>query len=161
MTQHHFSLTLRATPQAPGDERTAKRLGRRHVVESEGKPPIEGSSAVAFFGEVERWNPEELFLAALAQCHYLSYLFVAERAGLVVRDYRCGAQAILEVEPSGAGQIVRVTLTPEVSVDLGMGERARQLHHEAHELCFIARSVACEVSWDDTVVEVSPPDTQH
>ena len=161
MAAHQFSLSLIATLQPGGKQRTAKRQARRHVLESEGKPSIEGSSAAAFHGEVDRWNPEELFLAALAQCHYLSYLFVAERAGLVVHDYRCGAQAILEVEPSGAGQITRVTLTPQVSVDPGMGERASALHHEAHELCFIARSVACEVSVDDSVVEVSPPDTQH
>ena len=37
-----------------------------------------GSSDRVFHGDRERWNPEELLLAALSECHMLSYLHVAD-----------------------------------------------------------------------------------
>ena len=48
---------------------------------------IAGSSDRVFYGDRERWNPEELLIAALSQCHMLSYLHVATNHGVVVRAY--------------------------------------------------------------------------
>ena len=160
VTRHEFVLNLAADGARSDGDARPQRAARRHTISAEGKPDISGSSAVVFHGEMDRWNPEELFLAALPQCHFLSYLFVASRAGLEVISYRCQSRATLEVDREGRGRITAVELLPEVHVANGEATRASALHAEAHDVCFIARSVSCEVTWRDSVVEVSPPDTQ-
>ena len=60
---------------------------RDHEVNGQGKPTIPGSSDPAFRGAAERWNPEELLVVSLSQCHMLWYLDLASRAGIVVVEY--------------------------------------------------------------------------
>ena len=121
-------------------------LARRHTIVAEGKPDIEGTSARVFHGETSRWNPEELLVAALAQCHFLSFVYLAGLAQIEIRDVEIDATGTLRVEDSGAGQMVRVELRPRVEVPISQRDVAQALHHDAHEACFIARSVNFEVA---------------
>ena len=129
------------------------------MVSAEHKPPLRGSAAATFHGEVERWNPEELFLASLAQCHLLSLLYVFERDGVGEVECTIDAEAILLVEPSGAGRITAVTLTPTTRTD-AEAAAVYAAHAEAEKLCFIANSVSCEVTVTPQVVSASASDTQ-
>ncbi len=53
----------------------------------------------------------------------------------------------------GSGRMTEVILYPRVTIaDASMRERARELHHKAHELCFIANSVNFEVRYEDDVI---------
>src|SRR5664280_282139 len=61
---------------------------RDHVVVARGRPPILGSSDPAFLGSRDRWNPEQLLVASIAQCHLLWYLHLACWSGVVVHSYR-------------------------------------------------------------------------
>jgi len=106
-----------------------------------GKRPIEGSAARPFHGDAERWNPEEQLIAALAQCHMLSYLHVATQAGIVVQSYTDAATGALHVESDGSGALVEVVLRPVVTISAGDPAAALALHAEANRLCFIANSV--------------------
>jgi len=65
------------------------------------------------------------------------------QAGIEVVAYEDHADGeMTEVEADGAGQFVRVTLRPHVTLAPGSDTaRALSLHHQAHENCFIARSV--------------------
>ena len=121
-----------------------KAFSRDHVVRVDGmhgKHPIEGSSARPFHGDAERWNPEEQLIAALAQCHLLSYLHVATQAGVVVESYTDAATGTLHVEADGSGALVEVVLHPVVTISAGDPATAVALHAEANRLCFIANSV--------------------
>lgn len=119
-----------------------RQYGREHVVTAAGKPPIEGSADRAFHGDADRWNPEQLLLSALSQCHMLSYLHVAVRHGVVVLAYSDAASATLQTTPDGGGRLTSATLRPTVTVaEPGMRDLAESLHHEASALCFIAASV--------------------
>jgi len=138
---HTFEVSLRAS-SPDGPTRTE---ARAHVLMAEHKPPLQGSSAPTFHGDEAKWNPEELFAAALAQCHYLSYVYVAGEAGLTIHGYHCVTTAHLSLSPDG-GQITSVELIPEVTVTPGDEDLAQQLHARAHDECFIARSVSCEVT---------------
>ena len=60
---------------------------RDHDVSGEAKPTIPGTADPAFGGDLTRWNPEELFVASLSQCHMLEFLARAARAGVVVTRY--------------------------------------------------------------------------
>lgn len=128
---------------------------RQHTIRHPGKPDIPGSAAPGFHGDETRWNPEELLLAALSQCHMLTFFYVARQAGLVVTSYRDTAQATLAAHPDGSGNITEVMLRPAVSVEAGFDGDVGGLHQQANELCFIARSVNFPVRHDPPALTIT------
>ena len=127
---------------------------RRHVVRVAGKEhEIAGSSDRVFHGDAERWNPEDLLIAALSQCHMLSYLHVATNHGVVVRGYADVAAGVMQQDGRGGGRFTEVVQRPRVGVAAAsMRELALELHAEASEKCFIAASVAFPVRHEPTIV---------
>jgi organic hydroperoxide reductase OsmC/OhrA len=93
-------------------------------------------------------DPEEAFVAALSSCHMLFFLDFARRAGFVVDDYVDEAGGVLEKRPDGKIAMTRVTLRPRVAWGGDGPDEATiaDLHHRAHEACFIANSVNTEVT---------------
>lgn len=156
MKEHSYELSIEWTGNRGTGTSAYRGYGRDHVVRAEGKPDIVGSADRVFFGDQDRWNPEELLVAALSQCHMLSFLHVACDAGVVVVDYRDRASGTLSLRPDGAGQVTEVTLRPEVTVEPGHGQDMEALHHRAGELCFIARSVNFPVRHEPTT-HTRPP----
>ena len=119
-----------------------REYGREHSISAAGKPPIEASADRSFHGNADRWNPEELLLAALSECHLMSYLHVAVRHGVVVVDYTDDATGTMVQTKDGGGHFTEATLRPRVTVaDPGQIALAQSLHAEAAGLCFIAASV--------------------
>lgn len=126
---------------------------RDHIIEVDGRPPIPGSSDPMFRGDRTRWNPEDLLVASLSTCHKLWYLHVCSEAGVIVTAYEDHAEGLMEEDASGAGQFTRVLLRPTVTVAPGSSlELARSLHHKAHSMCFIARSMGFAVQCEPTIV---------
>lgn len=116
--------------------------GRDHEIAAGGKPPIPGSADAAFRGDRDRWNPEELLVAALAQCHMLWFLDLAARRGVVVTGYTDDAAGRMVEHPGGAGEFAEVTLRPTVTVAAAVPAGVVEaIHRDVHDLCFIARSV--------------------
>jgi len=125
---------------------------RTHDVSAAGLPVIAGSADPHFRGDTDRWNPEQLLLAALSQCHMLSYLHVCAVGGVVVTAYTDRATGTMEETGGGAGHFTRAVLRPQVEVaSPEMADKARSLHAEAHRLCFIANSVNFPVTHEATV----------
>jgi organic hydroperoxide reductase OsmC/OhrA len=140
--EHRYSLAVRWTGNLGEGTSSYRGYSRDHDVQIPGLPVLKGSADPTFHGDRTRYNPEQLLLAALAQCHMLSFLHVAVRHGVVVTDYQDDATAVMRMNRDGSGQFETVTLNPRVRVaDPGHVELAGQLHHEANEICFIARSV--------------------
>lgn len=139
---HRYAIDLQWTGNRGSGTSGYKDYGRDHVVSVEGKHPIEGSADRVFFGDRDRWNPEELLLAALSQCHMLSYLAEAARAGVVVVGYTDAATGVMEQTSNGGGHFTSVLLSPRVTVaDPAQAELAAALHAPAAEKCFIAASM--------------------
>ena len=92
-------------------------------------------------------DPEEAFVASLSSCHMLFFLDFARRAGFVIDDYVDEAEGVLEKRADGKMAMTRVTLRPRVEWGGEAPEAAAlaDLHHRAHEACFIANSVTTEV----------------
>jgi organic hydroperoxide reductase OsmC/OhrA len=148
---HDFAVAVEWTGNRGTGTSGYKDYGRDHLVRAEGNPDIAGSSDRAFFGDPERWNPEEMLVAALAQCHMLSYLHVAQRHGVVVTDYLDNATGTMVTTADGGGHFTAVTLRPQVIVaDSSQIETAQGLHGEAAALCFIAASVNFPVGHEPT-----------
>ena len=146
MTDHTYEVSVRWTGDRGTGTSGYRDYGRDHDVTADGKHPIAGSADPAFRGDRDRWNPEELLLGALAQCHMMSYLYVAVQRGFTVVEYTDTATASLDVHRDGTGEVTAVTLRPVVTVlEADRVEDADAAHAEANRLCFIARSVAFPV----------------
>ncbi len=77
---------------------------------------LHGSADPTFHGDRQRYNPEQLLLAALSQCHMLSFLHVAVKHGVVVTAYEDRAEGLMRTNRDGSGQFESVTLKPRVTV---------------------------------------------
>lgn len=133
----------------PGEDFAAGRYSRGHVVRFEAyEVPATASRHV-----VGKWaapggvDPEEMFVASLANCHMLTFLHRARLAGFVAVAYRDAAEGVMEKIETGRMAVTRVTLKPEIEWEGAAPDAATldRLHHEAHEECFIANSVKTEV----------------
>ncbi len=150
--RHRYRVRLRWTGNKGEGTVSYRAYSRAHELSAQGKPAIDGSSDPAFRGDATRWNPEELLVAALSACHQLSYLHLCADAGIVVTAYEDEAEGVMVEQAGGAGQFERVVLRPLVTVAAGSdAEKARALHHVAHEKCFIARSVNFPVTHEPRV----------
>jgi len=139
---HDYAVDIEWTGNRGTGTSGYRDYGREHTLTAPGKQPIEGSADRTFHGDADRWNPEQLLLSALSQCHMLSYLHVAARHGVVVVAYTDSASATLETATDGSGHLTSATLRPTVTVaEPGMRDLAESLHGEASSLCFIAASV--------------------
>lgn len=127
--------------------------GRDHEVAFEGKPVLLGSADPAFRGDPTRYNPEELLVGALAQCHMLWFLHLAADAGVVVTGYHDDASGTMRVRSGGAGKFTEVVLRPRVTVR-GEADEAllATLHERAGEHCFIKQSINFPVRCEPTAV---------
>jgi organic hydroperoxide reductase OsmC/OhrA len=140
--EHRYAIDVQWTGNRGEGTTGYKSYGRDHTVSAEGKHPIEGSADRTFFGDTDRWNPEELLLAALSQCHMLSYLAEAARAGVVVMGYTDRATGVMEQTGDGGGHFTSAVLRPKVTIaDPAQAELAASLHAPAAAKCFIAASV--------------------
>ena len=93
-------------------------------------------------------DPEAAFTAALSSCHMLWFLDFASRAGFVVGAYDDRAEGTLAGDADGRMAMTRVVLRPVVRFvgePAPTAEELADLHHRAHEACFIANSVKTEV----------------
>lgn len=129
------------------------RYSRAHVWEFDGGISVPASSAVSAvplpYSTAENVDPEEAFVAAIASCHMLTFLYLAAKAGLVVDSYQDRAVGTMGRNARGRMAVVSARLSPEIVFS---GERAptdadvQRLHHAAHEECFIANSVCTEIA---------------
>jgi len=93
-------------------------------------------------------DPEEALVASLSSCHMLFYLSIAAGRGYVIDRYRDEAEGQMTMSEGGKLAMTRVTLHPDVQYG-GEKRPTREeedaMHHEAHDECFIARSVKTDV----------------
>jgi len=93
-------------------------------------------------------DPEEAFVAAISSCHMLTFLWLASRRGFQIDSYEDDAAGVMTKNGNGVPWISSVTLNPKI---IFSGEKIpatrdkNELHHAAHEQCFIANSVKTEI----------------
>jgi organic hydroperoxide reductase OsmC/OhrA len=123
-----------------------KAYDRSHTVTIPDKPELFLTTDNPAVGDRTKLNPEDLLVSAVSSCHMLSYLYVCAMNGVVVMDYSDQATGLMIEEESGAGKFKVVTLNPVVFVsEESMINKAIELHHEAHDICYIANSLNFEV----------------
>ncbi len=144
-----------------GEDFPKGRYSRGHTVSFDGGAVMLASASPHVVGKwaVEAGiDPEEMLVAALSNCHMMSFLHVARLAGFTVTAYRDHAEGVLEVIAPGRHAITKVMLAPKIEWSGAAPDDAAldQLHHQAHEVCFIANSVKTEVTWRKPVAQPCP-----
>lgn len=157
MTRHSYEIEVTWTGNTGTGTSSRRAYSRNHEVTAAGPALILGSSDPAFRGDAARWNPEQLYLASIAQCHMLWYLDLAARAGVIVTAYEDRPTGIMIEEPGGAGQFESVTLHPTVTITTESDSAvAAELHEQVRAYCFIARSIRTPIH-HDVVVQIEEP----
>lgn len=144
--------TYRATTtwRCEGDF-ASRRYSRVHQLSFDGGLNVPGTAGPANvnprYSMQGAMDPEQAFVAALSACHMLWFLDIAARAGFVAESYRDEAEGTLAPGPDGKQLMTRVVLRPRIvwTGRLPTTEELAQLHHAAHEECFIANSVKSQV----------------
>jgi organic hydroperoxide reductase OsmC/OhrA len=127
------------------------RYSRRHQLRFDGGAAVLGSASPSVVPEPMSdpagVDPEEALAASAAACHMLWFLSLAQSAGLDVSRYADKAEAEMGRVGPGKIAITRITLRPQIDFAGRQPDPAEleQLHHEAHERCFIANSLNCEI----------------
>lgn len=150
---HSYAVQIDWTGNDGKGTKTYRSYRRDYTIASPGKAAIQGSSDPAFRGDPTRFNPEELLVASLSSCHMLWYLHLCSTNGVTVLDYQDHASGVMAESTDGSGAFTGVRLSPRVTIsDAPDEEKALSLHHEAHNLCFIARSVNFPVDIAPTIL---------
>lgn len=128
------------------------RYSRKHTLRFDGGIVVPGSSSPHVvplpLSDECAVDPEEAFVSALASCHMLWFLSIAAQRQFCIERYFDGASGIMGKNDEGKMAMTEVTLRPEVTFSgerMPTPDQIADMHHEAHEACFIANSVKTRV----------------
>ena len=130
---------------------TDNRYSRAHEWRFDGGAVVRGSSAPSGVPEPmsdpAAVDPEEALVAAVSSCHMLFFLAYAAKAGLVIDRYSDAAEGTLARDDRGKVSITRIVLRPRIdwAGAAPSAEAVADLHHRAHEACYLANSIRGEV----------------
>jgi organic hydroperoxide reductase OsmC/OhrA len=134
-----------------GEDFAKGRYSRGHTVCFDGGTVVPASASPHVVG---KWaveaavDPEEMLVAALSNCHMLSFLHIARLAGFTIASYSDHAEGVMGEIAPGRQAVTKVTLHPQIEWTGRTPEKEEldRMHHEAHEVCFIANSVKTQVT---------------
>lgn len=154
--KHEFACRLVWTGARQGGTTSYETYSRECRVDFEGKPSLRGTSAAVFRGDPSLPNPEDLLVASLSMCHFLSYVALCSRKGVSVIAYEDEAVGVME-RTEATFKFTDVLLRPRVTIAPGSDpELARSLHERAHHECFIASSVNFPVRNEPVISAAAP-----
>lgn len=109
---------------------------------ADGKPELAVAPPVAFGGTGKHWSPEELLLAALADCFILTFRAIAKPSELAWESIACRATGTLDRNSTSiyfSAFQLDCTLT---LADEAHRSRAQELVNQAKKSCFVSNALA-------------------
>lgn len=145
MSTHTARLDWTRAPHA-NDPQT---FSRNHVAAFPGGQTVQMSSSPDFLGDPACTDPEQMVVTALASCHMLFFLALAEIKGFPVASYADAPVGELGKTDKGMA-LTRITLAPRVRFLDRAPDAATlaRIHDSAHRRCFIANSLNAEIVLD-------------
>ncbi|MBK8399169.1 MAG: OsmC family protein [Leptospiraceae bacterium] len=144
MSEHIINLIWKSE----SEEFKYETYDRTHQIQFAGGQTLSNSAAKDFLGNEEYSNPEELLVAALSSCQMLTFLAIAAKKKLIVKEYTDKSVGILEKGSNGKLQITKIYLRPHIRFTketTPTEEVFAKLHETAHINCFIGNSISSEV----------------
>ena len=145
-----MKMTVEVHWQRDGAVFTDKKYSRAHTWRFDGGQVVPASASphiVPLPYSVEaNVDPEEAYIAAISSCHMLTFLSLAAPKRIVVESYTDNATGVME-KVDGKLVVSRVELKPTIVYvgETPSAEMQAELHHMAHEQCFIANSVKTQI----------------
>ncbi|MFN0140490.1 MAG: OsmC family protein [Pyrinomonadaceae bacterium] len=129
---------------------TLNRYTRGHTWEFDGGVSVPASASphvVPRFSIEAAVDPEEALVASASSCHMLTFLYLAAKAGFNIAAYEDNAVGEMATLEDGRQWIAKITLDPQVEWlgDAPNAEQLADLHHRAHDQCYIANSIKSEI----------------
>lgn len=150
MSEHSATI---AWTRSSTDNFLSGRYSREHTWVFDGGLTVPASPSPSVvpspFSNPAHVDPEEAYVASIASCHMLTYLYLASRQGFVVDRYQDDAVGRMTKNERGVPWVSTVTLRPQITYGGDQRPSAddeSRLHHLAHEQCFIANSVRTEIT---------------
>ncbi len=125
-------------------------------VAAESLPTLETNAPPEFDGPGDRWSPETLLVAAVADCFVLTFRAIARLSKLPWLSLACdvvGTVDRVERVTQFTGFVVRARLRVPVGTNQ---DQARRLLTKAEETCLVTNSLKAR-SHLEADVEVAPP----
>lgn len=161
MAGHYYTAVVE---WACDGDYAANKYSRGHIWQFDGGLKIPASSSPTVvpqpYSIEAAVDPEEALVAAISSCHMMSFLDLARRAGYVVASYRDSAKGEMSRIARGKMAITKVVLKPEIMLVADSDPDPSwitDLHEKAHDVCFIANSVKCEIVVDPEPVRTVAP----
>jgi peroxiredoxin-like protein len=114
------------------------------AISAEGLPGIQSGPPKEFGGSGEQWSPEDLLVAAVADCFVLSFKAIAAASKFSWVDLNCTVTGTLDkVERAMQFTGIEIKATLKVPGDTDPA-RAQRLLEKAEQTCFITNSLKAE-----------------
>ena len=133
-------------------EFTDNRYSRGHEWTFDGGVTVAASSSPSVvplpYSVAAAVDPEEALVASASSCHMLWFLSLAAKRGFIVERYVDEAFGVIDRNAEGKLAFTRIPLRPAISFREEAAPAPAELealHHAAHDACYIANSLKCEV----------------
>ena len=139
---HEYTASIQWTGNTGEGTRSYRSYDRDWSIVTDGKSEVICSNDPVLGGDPTKHNPEDLLVSSVASCHMLWYLHLCSSAGITVLSYKDTPLGLGEMQPSGAGRFLSITLRPKITITAESDiEKAEAIHGDIHQYCFIARSL--------------------
>ena len=136
---HHYDVSATALPEGDVELRSAR------------LPALSTATPVEFDGPGDRWSPETLLVAAVADCFMLTFRGVARANRVPWTSIECDVGGTLE-RVDGVTKFTGFTIRAHVVVPDGVTEdAARRALEKAERTCLITNSLTGSVQLEATV----------
>ena len=148
MSEHRATIRWQQT----GPDFLKGQYSRAHTWQFDGGVTVPASASPSVvptpWSDPANVDPEEAFVASVASCHMLTFVYLAGKEGFVVESYEDSAVGTMSKNEKGVPWVSSVTLNPRIVCGAGKQPSpadVARLHHLAHEQCFIANSIKTDV----------------
>ncbi|HXJ22731.1 MAG TPA: OsmC family protein [Polyangia bacterium] len=149
MSQHKATVSWKAD----NEHFLQGKFTRQHTWVFDGGVMVAASASPAVvpapYSNAAAVDPEEAYVASVSSCHMLTFLWEARKAGFRIESYEDDAVGEMTKNERGVPWISKIVLHPRIVYGGDKRPSASdeaELHHKAHEGCFIAQSVKTEIT---------------
>ncbi|WP_373077715.1 OsmC family protein [Zhongshania sp.] len=137
---HHYSVTVEASPEG------SLKACSAHL------PSLAVDAPTQFGGPGDQWSPEELLMAAAANCFVLSFRTVAALAKLNWISIECSSVGELDKVDRNM-LFTKITTSVKLLISDPAGKsKAETLLRKAEKICIVSNSLMAEKCLEMTVV---------
>lgn len=120
---------------------------------AENLPNIQVAPPSQFGGPGDQWSPEDLLMAAVANCFVLSFKAIAKPSKVNWTSINCVSEGMLE---KAGGKVVFTKVVTKVKLTLSPGQNAAAAERaitKAEEICLITNSLSSEAELEFQIIE--------